>query len=140
MKHYDLINYISILKNDVALTSLLYEYEFLLNTSNSNYTYPISINGSSLVFTSIDDYNYNIFYNMAQLYDVNSDHIQNNSVVYLSDISVTVNLTLAESFYTIFYVSSIPILVLKQIYYTLKYSSINLPASAGVFSVACASP
>ena len=126
MKHYDLINYISILKNDVALTSLLYEYEFLLNTSNSNYTYPISINGSSLVFTSIDDYNYNIFYNMAQLYDVNSDHIQNNSVVYLSDISVTVNLTLAESFYTIFYVSSIPILVLKQIYYTLKYSSIKM--------------
>ena len=126
MKHYDLINCISILENDVALTSLLYEYEYLLNTNNSNYTFPYFSALDNMTYTSIENYNYFIMYKMAQLYDANSSYIQNNSIVYLVDISITNNLILAESFYNIFHASSIPILILKQIYYTLKYSSIKM--------------
>jgi hypothetical protein len=115
MTYYDLNKYISILSNDIVLKNLLVEFGYLYSSSNTEYTNDV-----------ITSYNNKIYYNLANFYFSNSSAIQNNSVSYLTDLSITANFIMASQIYSILKTETSPTVILSQIYYTLKYSTVNM--------------
>lgn len=114
MTYYDLNRYIQILSTDTMLNNLLIQYGYVYSTDNVAYSQ-----------SQVTIYNNLLYYNLAQFYFTNKDYIQNNTVVFLTDLTITDNLSLANQLYSILQTTNAPILIISHVYYTLKYSTVK---------------